>query len=162
MIVKTAKNPLVNNCWRLFSNTFSLESLRLGVVGPSRNDIVAFTPELGVDWKVTRPVVVAEGVCGDVLGALVIELFVGWICGAFTVVERSNWFVTVFMAECSLQLSKWGTCGMCVIYCLKVMWLTAYWCGICINCSNCVTKAGNCRNRKLLVIFVGDFCFLIW
>ena len=70
----------------LFSNTSSFESSRLGVLGPSFDDIVEFSPEFVVDWKITRPVVAAEGVCGDVFGALMFELFVVWICVAFLVV----------------------------------------------------------------------------
>ena len=59
----------------LFSKTSSLLSTRFGDAGPSNEEPVEIAFELGVDWKVTRSVVDADGVCGVVLDALMLDLF---------------------------------------------------------------------------------------
>ena len=104
LLVKTARNPLVNNWVMLFSNTSSMEYSRFGVVGPSLDDRVEFNLELGMDWKFNRPFADAEGVCGVVIDALIWKLFSIWIFVSFTVVLRSNWIVRAFKAESKLEL----------------------------------------------------------
>ena len=53
LLVRTAKNPSVNNCVKLFSNTSSFDSSKLGEFWPSFEEWVEFTAEFGVDWNVT-------------------------------------------------------------------------------------------------------------
>ena len=54
LLINTSKKPLLKDCVRLFSKISFFDSSRLGVVGPSFDDLVELTAELEVDWKVTR------------------------------------------------------------------------------------------------------------
>ena len=53
LLVSTAKNPFVNNCVKLFSNTSSFDKSKLGEFWASFDEPVEFTAEFGVDWNVT-------------------------------------------------------------------------------------------------------------
>ena len=48
LLVKTARNPFVNSCVKLFSKISSFESSQLGDVTPSFDRRVELTAELGV------------------------------------------------------------------------------------------------------------------
>ena len=63
LLVKTSDEPFVNSWVRFFSKNSSLENSSLGVVGPTFQDQLVSTSELGVDWNVMFP----DGVCGEVL-----------------------------------------------------------------------------------------------
>ena len=71
LLVRTAKNPLVNNCVKLFSNTSSFDSSKLGEFWPSFEEWVEFTAELGVDWNVT--LLWVGGLCGFDLGLVILN-----------------------------------------------------------------------------------------
>ena len=160
LLVITARNPLVNSCVRLFSKTSSFKSSKFGDAGPSFEERVELTAELGVYWKVTLLVAGVSGVCWTAFEfeVFLFEFLSKWICAAFAECE---WFVRRFKAESEMIyfLGCWGTCCMCVTDAVKVLWLAVLWICIYLNCCNCVTNAGNCCNRQILIIFVCNFCF---
>ena len=103
-LVNTARNPSVKSCVKLFSKTSSFKRSRFGDAGPSFDKRVEFTPELGVDWNVTRSVVDADRDCGVVLETLMLYFFSESKTGSFTLVLRSNRFGREFKAESRLEL----------------------------------------------------------
>ena len=54
LLVRTAKKTFVKSCVRLFSKTSSFDKYKFGDDWPSLDDLVVFTPELGVDWNLTQ------------------------------------------------------------------------------------------------------------
>ena len=168
VLVSTARNPFVYSCVKLFSNNSSLDNSSFGELGPSLEEWVEFTAEFGVDWKVT--LLWAGEVCGADRGLLIFLWEIVCMCDMFDF--NLGWCVTINGRCVTINGRKqigivwwvrmWVTWGMCVIDAAKVLWLKLLLNGFYINCCNSVTNAGNCCYRKFLIVFVCNFCSLIW